>query len=142
MGQCNLHVEDDVSSFTCDFTRIVVLARHHEFGAFLANLLENAVVTAIQQFSGVAAWLGVVAASLNHPEEFRAGIRRRWRGVRSSIAAVVVILKEAAARTGVAGNITGLFNRQQQHVGIAVVANRTNRLGVPTGGTFVPELLT
>ena len=48
---------------------------------------------------------------------------------------------EAAAGTGVASNVATLFDGQQKHISIAVIADGTHGLGVTTGGSFVPQLL-
>ena len=39
------------------------------------------------------------------------------------------------------GHVALLFNRQQQHIGIAVVAQATQFLDVAAGGSLMPQLL-
>ena len=141
MGQCDLHVEQDVGGFAGNFIGVVVLAGHHELGALFTDLLEDAVVATIQQLVGVAPLLRRVASTFNHPHQFRAGIRGGRQGLLAAFAALVLFLEEAAACTGMTGHIPGLFDDEQEDIGIAVVANATQLLGVPAGSPLVPELL-
>ena len=132
-------MEHNVGRFASDLGRVVVLAGHHEFGAFLANLFEDAVVAALQQAVGVAAGLRIGAAIFDHPREFAAGIGRRWQGL-GTPGRTRIFAKEAAAGPGVAGHITHLLNREQQHIGIAVVAEAAQFLEMAAAGALVPEL--
>jgi hypothetical protein len=80
-------------------------------------------------------------AILNRPEQFGAGIARWGEGLRPTVAALIRFLIETAASTGMASNVSGLLNREQQNVGIAVVAKTPQGLGMAAGGTLVPKLL-
>ena len=79
MGHGDLQVKNDVSGFASNLHSVVVFASHHEFGAFFADFFENAVVSSLQQFVGVTAFLGMVLAIFNRSEQFSAGIGRGGR---------------------------------------------------------------
>ena len=140
MGQGDLDVKDQIGGLTSDLLPHIVLAGHDELSAFLADLLEDPVVTAAEQLVGVTALLRLALAATDHPVQLGAGIRRRWQGVASSVAAGVLGLVETASGPGVTGHISGLFNAQQQHIGVAVVPKAPQDLGVAAGGSLVPEL--
>ena len=112
MGHGDLQMKNDVSGFTRNVISVVVFTGHHEFGAFFADFFQNAVVSFLQQFVGVTAFLGIVLAILNRPEQFGAGIARWGEGLRPTVAALIRFLKETAARACVTGNITGLVNAE------------------------------
>ena len=59
----------------------------------------------------------------------------------TTVAALIRFLIETAASTGMTSNVSGLLNREQQNVGIAVVAKTPQGLGMAAGGTLVPKLL-
>ena len=139
VGQGDLEVEHNVGRFASDLGRVVVLAGHHELGTFLADLFKDAVVAALQQPVGVAAGLGMGAAVFDHPREFAADIGRRGQGS-GAPGGTGILAKEAAAGPRVAGHLTHLFNREQQHIGVAVVAEAAQFLEMAAAGALVPEL--
>ncbi len=49
-------------------------------------------------------------------------------------------VEEAAAGAGVAGHVAHLLDREQQHVGVAVVAEPAQLLEMAAGGALVPQL--
>ena len=132
-------MEEDVGGFAGDLGRVVVLAGHHELGTFLADLFEDAVVAPLQQPVGVAAGFGMGAAALDHPGELAADIGRRRQGP-GAPSRPGILAKEAAAGPRVAGPIAHLLNREQQHIGVAVVAEAAQLLEMAAAGALVPEL--
>ena len=112
MGHGDLEMKNNVRGFASNLFCVVVFAGHNELGAFFADFFENAVVAAFKQFVGVTAFLGIVLAILNRPEQFGAGIARWGEGLRPTVAALIRFLKETAARACVTGNITGLVNAE------------------------------
>jgi hypothetical protein len=112
MGHGDLQVENDVSGFASNVLSVVVFTGHHEFGAFFADFFENAVVSSLQQFVGVTAFLGMVLAIFNRSEQFSAGIGRGGEGLLPTAASFIRFLIETASRACVTGNITGLVNAE------------------------------
>ena len=62
-------------------------------------------------------------------------------GIGTTAAGLRSLVVEAAARTGVAGHVAPLFHREQQNIGVAVVAESPQGLDVTTRGSLVPQLL-
>ena len=141
MGQGDLHVEQDVGGLAGNVIGVVVLAGHHELGAFFADLLENAIVATFKQLVGVAPFFRCVATTFNHPHQLCTRIRGGWKCVFAAFGALVLLLEEAAACTGVTGHITALFDGEQEYVSIAVVTKSAQHLDMPAGGPLVPKLL-
>ena len=139
VGQGYLHVKQNVGGLASNLGRVVVLAGHHEFGAFLADLFEDAVVATLQQPVGVAAGLRIGAAAFDHPREFAADIGRRRQGA-GPTGRAGILAKEAATGPRVAGDLAHLLNREQQHIGVAVVAEAAQVLEMAAAGALVPEL--
>ena len=82
----------------------------------------------------------MISAAFDHAHQLRAGIRRRRKRVSSARGTLVAVFIEAAASAGVASHITGLFDRDQNHIRITVVTDASHFLGVAAGGAFVPKL--
>ena len=138
--QGHLHVEEQVGCLTGDLNGIAVLAGHHELSTLLADLLEDPVVATLEQPIGVAPRFRNIAPTLDHPHQFGADISRgrRCSGTTGAWGGAVVV--EATAGTGVASHISPLLNGEQQHVSIAVVAERAQVLTMTAAGPLVPEL--
>ena len=55
VSERDLKMEDKIRSLTSNLLGNVVFAGHHEFSALLPDLLEDAVVTSLNQFVGLPA---------------------------------------------------------------------------------------
>ena len=141
VGQGHLHVEDQISRFSSDLIFGVVFAGHHKFSALFPDLFEDAVVATSQKLVGVAALLGLIATASDHTGQFGAGIGWRRQGLGPTGSWSRAVFVKAASGAGMTGHITALLNGEQQHIGIAVVADGLQILEMATGGAFVPKLL-
>ena len=141
VGQGHLNMKNQICRFAGNLLRTVVFAGHHEFSTFLADLLEDPVVAPLQKFVGVTARFRALAARHDHPGQLGADIGwgRQGRGTASRGQGTLVV--EAAAGPRMASHLAPLLNREQQHIGVAVVTNSPQPLEVATAGPLVPQLL-
>ena len=143
VGQGHLQMENQIRRFADDGDRVIVLAGHYEFGAFLTDLFEDAIIATRQQAVGIAIGFGIVPAPDDQPRQLTANIRRRRRrpwpppaGDRTFGPEAVVV--ETAAGAGMASPLSDLFNTEQQHIGITVVSQSLELLVMAAAGSLVP----
>ena len=55
LSKGHLKVEEQICCFCSDFVGVVVFAGHHKLNALFSDLLEDAIVTPLQQRIGVTA---------------------------------------------------------------------------------------
>ena len=95
----------------------------------------------LQEFVGVTPFLGSVPPSFDHTGQFGADVSGGLEGIGTPRGGLFTVVIEAAPGPGMAGHISGLFDGQQQHIGIAVVPKSHEPLGMSACGPLVPELL-
>ena len=76
--------------------------------------------------------MGVIPSIANHPKQLGEHIRRRshWLWIPD--------LMETTALPGVAGNISHLFNAQEESIAITIVANPLHLLKMARGFPLMP----
>ena len=67
MGQCHLHVEDQISGLTSDLIGSIVFAGHHELSGFLTDFFEDFVVSSCEQFVCVTLGFRMITAVFDDP---------------------------------------------------------------------------